>query len=286
MNRRYNIAVIMGVGLLGGSLGLALKARRIAGLVRGVGRRKESLDIAKSVGAIDEISLDLKAAAKDADLVVLCTPAALVTQALDDLRDTIPAAAIVTDVASTKAMICAHAEDTWPRPLRFVGSHPMAGSEKFGPEHSDVHLYDGSYTIMTPAQDQDATAYHAVKALWEAVGSKVVELPAALHDTLVARSSHLPHITAACLAELAAQFGDDIRPVIGNGFRDLTRIAAGRPEIWRDICLTNREAIVESLDAMGERLAAVREFIARNDAAGLERFFESGCEARRKALGK
>lgn len=286
MNRRFDIVVIVGVGLLGGSLGLALKARGLARHIRGVGRRQESLDKALAVGAIDEAHLKIASAAPDADLVVLCTPAALVTQALDELRETAPANAVVTDVASTKAVICAHAAQTWPKPLRFVGSHPMAGSEKFGPEHSDVHLYEGSYTVITKAADQDPEAYDAVRALWESVGSKLVELPPALHDSLVARSSHIPHITAACLSELAAQLGSEIRPVVGNGFRDLTRVAAGRPEIWRDICLTNRDAIVSSLDALGARLTEVRNLIAQDDGPGLDRFFESGCASRKKVLGE
>jgi len=286
MNRQFDIVVIVGVGLLGGSLGLALKARGLAKRIRGVGRRQESLDKAIAVGAIDEAHLDLTAAAKDADLVVICTPAALVTKALDELRQCLPKDAIVTDVASTKAAICAHAAKTWPKPLRFIGSHPMAGSEKYGPEHSDVRLYENSYTVIAKADHQAPEAYQTVCALWKSVGSKLVELAPELHDSLVARSSHLPHITAACLSQLAAQLGDDIRPVVGNGFRDLTRVAAGRPEIWRDICLTNRDAIVSSLDALGERLATVRNLIANDDGPGLEDFFESGCVSRKKVLGE
>lgn len=286
MNRSFDIAAVIGVGLLGGSLGLALKARGLARVVRGAGRRMSSLDTACSMGAIDEAHLDAREACRDAELVVICTPANLVSAKLDEILPCCRADAVVTDVASTKASICGHARRTWPKPLRFVGSHPMAGSEKFGPEHSYESLYEGSYTIVEPRQpDHAGDAHEAVCGLWRDVGSRVVELDAARHDALVARTSHIPHVVAGCLVELVAGQGD-VRPVVGGGFRDTTRVAAGRPSIWRDICLTNREAILAGLDEFAGQIDAVRGLVERGDGDGLDTFFQTAQDDRREVLGE
>jgi prephenate dehydrogenase len=290
MNRRFDIVTILGVGLLGGSLGLALKTRHMAGVIRGAGHRQTSLDTAVSVGAVDETYLDPIEAVRGADLIVVCTPAALVPQMLDTVRDACAARAAVTDVASTKASICAHVRATWPHPLRFVGSHPMAGSEKFGPEHAASDLYAGCVTILAAedaaAEDAvDPDARQAVADLWTGVGASVVEMPPVLHDAVVARTSHIPHILAACVALLAAR-QPDVRPLVGQGFRDVTRIAASRPEIWRDICLTNRDAILAGLDEVAVEVEAVRRAIADDRAEVVERFFRAGREARREVLGE
>ena len=284
MGRVYPIVTIIGTGLLGGSLGLALKRAGMAGTVRGVGRRPSTLDTAMALGAIDEASTDPAAAVRDADLVVICTPAALVIPTLDSIREAVPGGAIVTDVASTKADICAHARVTWPKPLRFVGSHPMAGSEKFGPEHSTPDLYQGTVCLVEEGEDVDPDARAAVAELWSALGATVVDIDPAAHDRIVARTSHVPHITAAALS-LLADCGEDVRPFVGNGFRDATRIADGRPEIWRDICLINAPAIRGGLTDLIRSLQALSAAIESGDSAQVESFFERGREARHRVLG-
>lgn len=286
MKPLFDTAVVIGVGLLGGSLGLALKERGLARWVRGVGRRISSLDTARAMGAIDEFFLEPKEACRNADLVVLCTGANAIQHLLDAIQPACKPDVIATDVASTKNAICAHAATTWPRPLRFIGSHPMAGSEKFGPEHASASLYEGSVVIVEPPSPQHAPDAHAaVCELWRAVGARIIEIEPQWHDALLARTSHIPHIVAACLAQLAAEEGD-VRAVVGGGFRDTTRIAAGRPEIWRDICLTNREAILDGLDGLRGKLDVIRNLLDSCDGPGLEAFLEAGCEARRKALGE
>lgn len=279
MKRCFDTVTIVGVGLLGGSLGLAMKKRGLAAVVRGVGHRRSSLDTAREVGAVDETFLDVRPAAKDADLIVLCTPATTVVTKLDELLPVCSPSAVVTDVASTKAVICEHAQCTWPKPLRFIGSHPMAGSEKFGPEHGDAELYEGCVSIVASCANQDPQAYETVCGLWESVGSRVVRMEPALHDAMVARTSHIPHIMAACLAQLAARAGD-VRPVVGKGFRDATRIAAGRPEVWRDICLTNRQAILEGLCELQAQLEQVRRTLTENCGEAMEVFFRQAQVAR------
>ena len=272
---------IVGVGLLGASLGLALKARGLAARVTGVGRRLSSLQVALDRGAIDDTAATVAQAAAQADLLVVATPAALVTAMLDEARDAGNARLIVTDVASTKAAICRHAAAAWTAPRRFVGSHPMAGGEKFGPEHGRADLYEGTVCLVEDAPDLDAEARGAVCRLWESVGARVVPVDPARHDPLLARTSHLPHAVASAVAALAAEAGATSQ-FIGNGFRDLTRIADSRPEVWRDICLTNRTALLESLAGLDARLHELSAALVAGDAARLEAFFDAGREGRRK----
>ncbi len=285
MSAGFGTVTIVGVGLLGGSLGLALKQRGLAQKVVGVGRRQEVLDAAGARNAIDEGTLDLATAIRGANLIVLCTPAALILEQLDTIRSRIAPNVIVTDVGSTKAAICAHVRRNWSKPLRFVGSHPMAGSEKFGPEHASANLYEGCVTIVEPLDEHADDAHQTVCKLWTSVGSRVITVPPRQHDEIVARTSHIPHIVAALVAELAAASGD-VKDFTGKGFRDVTRIAAGRAELWRDICLTNREAIVDGLRSLGEHVSAVRDLVEYGRASELEAFFRSAQEARRTVLGE
>lgn len=285
MSAGFGNVTIVGVGLLGGSLGLALKQRGLADHVRGVGRRQPVLDAARDRNAIDETTTDLAAAVRDSDLIVLCTPAAMIIEQLDTVRTRIAPHVVVTDVGSTKADICAHARGNWSKPLRFVGSHPMAGSEKFGPEHASANLYEGCVTFVEPLNEHAVDAHQTVCRLWRAVGARVVEVPPRTHDDIVARTSHIPHVVAALLAEIAAESGD-VRDFAGKGFRDVTRIAAGRAEIWRDICLTNRNAIVEGLRDFGSRIGDLAKLIEHGKADELDAFFRSAQDARQKVLGE
>ena len=288
MNRQFDIVTIVGVGLLGGSLGLALKARSIARTVRGVGRRQSSLDQAMKVGAIDTAFLNLEDATEGADLVVICSPAGHVTEALDGILSVCSPRAIVTDVASTKSLICARARKTWPVPQRFVGSHPMAGSEKSGPEHATPRLFDGCVTMVEAGGHIDAEARRAVCELWRSVGAHVVEMDPEVHDAIAARTSHVPHLMAACVSILAAKeleaYPCEVRALIGPGFRDVTRIAESRPETWRDICLTNRDAVLAGLDDMLATLGRIRKAVDESNGKDLEAFFDRGRIARGELL--
>ena len=278
----FSVAVIIGVGLLGGSLGLALKKHGLADRIRGVGHRQSSVTEALDLGVIDEGYLDPAEALPDADLVVLCTPAARVIPMLDTVRTLVPTA-LVTDVASTKAAICQHAHETWTAPRRFIGSHPMAGSEKFGPQHAFADLYKNQVVLIEQGKELDVAARDNLCALWRTVGANVVDIDPERHDMLLARTSHLPHVLSACLATVAAEIEtppETLRAVIGQGFRDTTRIAGSRPEVWRDICLTNRDAIITALDETLVTLHAVRDALHHNDAGTVEAFFEAGRVAR------
>ncbi len=279
-----NTVAVIGVGLLGGSLGAALKKRGLAGKILGVGHRQESLDIALEHKIIDEGFLDIEMACRDADMIILATPAAVVPAQLDQVRQVMKPDAVVTDVTSTKGVICNHVRSTWPQPFRFVGSHPMAGSEKYGPVHADPELYRGQVVLMEPCRGHAQDAWEKIRALWQALDSTIIEIEPDMHDKLLAYTSHLPHISAACLVLAADSCGMDISPALGGGFRDTTRIADGRATIWRDICLTNREAILASLTEMITRLETARNFVKNEDAAGLERFFQEAQDTRRRVL--
>jgi prephenate dehydrogenase len=285
MTPRFEQAAIIGVGLLGASLGLALKSRGLAKHIIGVGHRVSSLATALQAGAIDAYTLDVREAAAQADLVAIATPAALVVPKLDEIRDACKAAAIVTDVASTKRAICEHARATWPHPRRFVGSHPMAGSEKFGAEHGQPDLYENSVCLVERGNDVDPEARRIIVALWEAVGARVVDVEPAAHDALLANSSHLPHVIASALAASGASAGI-MREVIGKGFLDMTRIAASRPEVWRDICLTNDAAILEAIERYQRQLEDFAQVLRAGDADAVETFFRAGNQARRELVGE
>lgn len=283
MNPYFDRVAIIGVGLLGASLGLALKARGMAGHVAGAGHRQSSLDTALAVGAADSITLNACEAVRDAALVVVCTPAGLVIPKLDEIQRACAPHAVITDVASTKRAICAHAAQAWPKPRRFVGSHPMAGSEKFGAEHGQANLYEKHVCLVEQSPGLDSGAQETVRALWLGVGARVVDVDPAEHDAMLACTSHIPHVVSSALATLAGRRGD-IRAVIGNGFRDMTRIAASRPEVWRDICVTNQEAVLEGLREMQQDLSGFIQVLEAGDAAAIEAFFREGAEARKKAV--
>ena len=278
----FNSVTIVGAGLLGASLGLALKQHHWARHVRGVGHREATLEEAQSLGAIDDYTMDIRQAA-DADLIVLCTPAAVVTHYLDVLRPLCGPTTVLTDVASSKEVICAHARATWPHPRRFVGSHPMAGSEKWGPAHASPNLYHTSVTFVEEAPDLDPEARRVVVDLWMRLGAHVADVDPHEHDVRVACTSHLPHIAAAALAQLSGSI-EHVRPFVGNGWRDATRIAEGRPEVWRDICLTNRTSIVGCLKQYIHTLQEVQKAIEEGNVEALNRYFESGLEFRRRSL--
>lgn len=285
MDLLFERVTIVGAGLLGASLGLALQQRGVARHITGVGRRQVSLDKALAAGTVHEVTLDLNAGVAEADLVVIATPANAVLDALSTIRPACPDSAIVIDVASTKAAVCAHAASLWPAPRRFVGCHPMAGSEKSGPENAQADLYVGSVCLIEDSADLDPGAVRRVQELWERVGARVVPVEPAQHDTILAQTSHVPHILATVLATVAHQDGA-ARDFVGNGFRDMTRVAAGSPEMWRDITLTNRAAVAAGLEGVKAELDAFLSALRQDDGAALMALFEAGRVARERVLSE
>lgn len=257
---RFNRVVILGVGLLGGSLGLALRKHKLAKQVIGWGRDSARLRKARKLGVIQEAYTDLGLAVAEADLIVLCTPFDRFDELLQDLALLAPKGCIVTDVGSVKGRVT-----QWQRlakPLKFVGSHPMTGGEKTGFEHAHPLLFKGAACIVTPAAGTDKSALAKVAALWRALGSQVQSLSPAEHDRVVAKVSHLPHAVAFALsAALAGQGARSDFEVAGNGFWDSSRVAASDPILWNAIFGSNRSNVVRLLKAVEAQLLGLRKDI-------------------------
>lgn len=276
---------ILGVGLLGGSLGLALRQRRLAGRVVGHVRRAASVAECTGAGAVDEATLDLAGAVAEADLVVLCTPIGRMRALGEQLLPHLKRGAIVTDVGSVKAGVVAELEPICREAgAHFIGSHPMAGAEKMGVGAARADLYQGAVCVVTPTPQSDAAALARVEALWTALGARVLRLKPGEHDDLVSRSSHLVHLVAAQLAGfvLAPDRPREQAMLCASGFRDTTRVASGSPEMWRDIARANRDALVRALDGFADELRVMRDRVAAGDDEALHAFLMEA-KARRDA---
>ena len=265
---------LVGVGLLGGSVGLAVKQRGVAGQVTGYVRRAESVEECLATGAVDEATQDLEAAVTGASLVILCTPVGHMGELAKLIKPYISADTVITDVGSVKRSVVREVE---PVLSRFVGSHPLCGSEKAGVVHARGDLLEGAVCAVTPTDSTNADALELVTQFWEALGSRVVCLSAGAHDTIVARTSHLPHVLATTLVNtVLGQLRGGEAAFLGTGFHDTTRLASGSPELWRDIALTNAEAIVASIDGVQNELEELQAALRTGNAEQLEAFFSKG----------
>ena len=282
---QFRKITIVGVGLLGGSIGLAVRRHRLAGEVAGFVRRAASLKDCEKAGAVDYAVTDLLAAVSNADLVVLCTPLAQMPALAQQIFPALKRGAIVTDVGSVKAGVVRGLESVIARAgAHFVGSHPMAGGEKMGVLAARADLFENAVCIVTPTKKSNATAVRKVEQFWKSLGARTLRLAAGEHDRLVSRSSHLPHVVAATLAGLVL---DAKQPRVqarlcATGFRDTTRIASGSPEMWRDIALANRKNVSQSVDAFVAELKKFQGALKRGDAKAVEKIFVTAKQRRDK----
>ena len=247
---------IVGVGLIGGSIGLAAKRRKLAERVLGGGRRQASLNQALAIGAIDEGFLDLAAAVQQAEIAVFCTP---VDQIAEQVLASAPGCAtgtLLIDAGSTKAEIVRSVEGRLPKGIAFVGSHPLAGSEKRGAEHADADLFQDRLTIVTRTPATEPSALERTTAFWRALGCRVRVLDPQEHDQALAVTSHLPHLVAAALAGILPP---ELQELSASGFRDTTRIAAGDPSLWTAILAQNQLAVLNALKQLDDQLSRFRE---------------------------
>ena len=261
--------IIVGVGLLGASIGLAAKKRGVAGTVIGIGRRRETLDIALQRGAVDVVSTELDVLAKiDDGLAIICTPVRVIVGDVERIA-AINGNLLLSDVGSTKANICYELER---RGLRFVGGHPIAGSEKSGPEFGNADLFQNRLTVLTPTASNRSEDVERLQLFWESLGSRVLALEPERHDEILAKTSHLPHAVAAVLASLLT---DAERPFCGSGFADTTRIAAGPSSVWTDIFFENRLQLLAVLEEFGDRLESLKTALRNTDADAVALFLKS-----------
>lgn len=272
----FDRVAIIGVGLIGGSFALALKRAGLARRVIGVGRGRANLERALALGVIDEIAIDAAAACADADLVFLATPVGQMAAVMAAIAPVLPASVIVTDGGSTKQDVVALArQHLGARLSRFVPAHPIAGGEKTGAEAAHVDLFEDRKVIVTPLAETAPDAKATVVAAWRACGAQVFELTPQLHDRVYAAVSHLPHLLAFALIDgfAAKPHADLLFEFAGRGLADTLRLAGGSAEMWRDIALANREALLAELDDHMARLGHARAMLAASDGAGLEAMF-------------
>ncbi|MEX1082371.1 MAG: prephenate dehydrogenase/arogenate dehydrogenase family protein [Halofilum sp. (in: g-proteobacteria)] len=273
---------IVGVGLIGGSFGLALRAAGYDGEIVGIGRDRARLDQAVQLGAIDRGETEYAAGVAGAEVVLLAVPMGAMRTQMEALAPVLPADAVVTDAGSVKGSVIEDARAALGSLARFVPGHPIAGTENSGVGAAFAELYRGRRVILTPAPETEEAATERVEALWALTGAEVERLPVATHDHLLALTSHLPHMLAFGLVDTLAR-GDDPEGVFryaAGGFRDFTRIASSDPVIWRDICLANREALLTALEAYRADLDALTAEIRDGDGDGLLTRFTRAKDAR------
>lgn len=278
MKSHVDCVTIIGVGLIGGSFGMALKKRGLADKVIGVGRNPDRLKKAVELGAVDEWTTDLAAGVRDADLIYVSTPVGMELQFIREAAKHAKPDCIITDAGSTKGEICRGADDP-----RFVGGHPMAGSEETGVEAANPDLFVNAAYVLTPTELTKPGALALVKSLAESIGSRVIVMDPETHDRCVAVISHLPHLIAASLVLLAkdqSRQDQQVFDLIAGSFRDMTRVAGSSPELWRDICLTNPNAIRSAADAFQRLLDEGLKFVESGDAQAFEDWFASAKEVR------
>lgn len=281
-----NKLVIIGVGLIGGSFALAL---REAGLVRevvGVGRSAENLSAALGMYVIDSYA-EAAQAVQGADVVLLAVPVGQMGPMMAAIAPHLAANTIVSDVGSTKQDVVALARaNLAPHLAQFVPGHPIAGAERSGVKAADGNLFRERNVVLTPLSETNLAARELIAKLWQGCGAKVSEMAPALHDEVFAAVSHLPHLLAFGLVDyIAAQpNADTLFGFAASGFRDFTRIAGSSPEMWRDICLANRDALLQQLGGYEAELARIKQLIERGDGAALAQLFAAARDARQKHL--
>jgi prephenate dehydrogenase len=273
---QFRKITIIGVGLLGGSIGLAAKKRRVAKEIAGFVRSKKSVSDCEKFGATDFATTDLLAAVSNADLIIFCTPLAQMLPLAKQFLPALKRGAIVTDVGSVKAGVVRELESLIAKSgAHFVGGHPMAGAEKTGVAAARADLFTNAVCVLTPTKKSNAAAVRKLEQFWKSFGARVLKMDSAQHDLLVSRSSHLPHVVAATLANLVLNPASPKQEagLCANGFRDTTRIASGSPEMWRDIALANRKNLSRSLDAFISDLQKFQRTLKKSDATAVSNFF-------------
>ena len=274
---------VIGVGLIGGSLARALRTVGLVDEVVGCGRGRANLEQAVELGVIDRYTHDIGEAVADVDLVFLAVPLGAMHEAFARMRDTLPAAALITDGGSAKGSVVADCRRAAPELLtRFVPGHPIAGTEKNGVGASFAELYQHRRVILTPLAENAPQSVAVVRAMWEACGAEVTEMPVAHHDEVLAATSHLPHMLAFGLVDMLARLkeNDEIFRYAAGGFRDFTRIASSNPVMWRDICIANREALGPMLSGFAEEMNELADRIGAADGEALLEIFERAKAAR------
>lgn len=268
---------IVGVGLIGGSLAAAVKQRGLSHRVIGVGRNPEKLQGAIESGLLDQATSDLAEAARESDFLIFCTPVDRIVAGVREVAEICRCNTIITDVGSTKGEICAELETGLPPGVEFIGSHPLAGSEKSGYEYSDPTLFQDRVCVLTPVKQTSENGLNRLRRFWSELGAKLITMSPEAHDRAVAETSHFPHLAASALA---ATLAPEHVPLAARGFRDTTRIAGGDADLWTSILMCNAEQICGSLDKFDQILKQYRKALQNRDPKELRRLLEQGKQVR------
>ncbi len=283
----FERVAVIGVGLIGGSFGLALKHAKACAQIVGFGRDPRNMKLALERGVVDTVAENIAEAVRGADLVLLATPVAQYPAVLAALSPALSARTLVTDAGSTKRDVVAAARASLAGKLaQFVPAHPIAGAELSGVAAAKVDLFRGRKAVLTPLAESSPQAIERVAAAWQACGARIHRMSPEEHDEVFAAVSHLPHLLAYALVhELAGRKNSaQLFGYAAGGFRDFTRIASSHPEMWRDICVANRDTLLAELRRFEQELEAVRAMLAASDAAGLEALFVAARDARNRWL--
>lgn len=281
----FRTMVIAGVGLIGGSLALAARERGLVEQVVGYGRNEKTLRRAKKIGILDAYFPRVEDFPRDTDFLVLATPVSAIAPLTRSFLPRLDPGCLISDVGSVKRRVVADMERLLKGGPSFVGAHPIAGSDQWGPDAARADLFVRRRCIITPTKKSDPGAVRKLRTFWRRVGAKVELMDAGIHDRILGVVSHLPHVAASALVnalERTKVDSLDLAEYCGTGFRDTTRIAGGRPELWRDICLLNREAVLKGLREYIRGLERMTDCISRNDGPRLEREFEQALATRKR----
>ncbi len=288
MTVHFQKAAIIGTGLIGSSLARVLRCRNIADNIAGAARSVKTRETALALGVVDEAFEDPQKAVQNADIVFVCTPVGAIGETIGGCMPAMKSGAIVTDVGSVKSSVIRDVLPFLRADIRFVPAHPVAGTEKSGPENGFAELFEGRWCILTPTNQTDKEALAAVRAVWESAGMKVEEMSAVRHDKIMALMSHLPHLIAYTIvgtaADLETETREDVIKYAAGGFRDFTRIAGSDPVMWRDIFLNNTEAVLDCLQRFSEDLTLLQKAIRQKDGAALQNWFARTRNIRREVI--
>jgi cyclohexadieny/prephenate dehydrogenase len=288
MNNTFEKVCIVGLGLIGGSIGLAIKRSNISNQITGYARSNSTLEKAIELGLVDSVKDNLKDAVNNSDLVILATPLSTFRELVEEMSPFLKKGCIITDTGSAKLTVIEDLKDILPNGVEFVPGHPIAGTEESGPDAGFAELFDNRWCILTPTEDNSSNAVDLVKDFWESIGSKVEIMDPMHHDKVLAITSHIPHLIAFNIVGTANNLANvtekEVVKYSAGGFRDFTRIAASDPKMWSDIFTYNSDAVLEMLDLFSNDLAKLKAAVIKKDSDLLFSNFEKTREVRKNII--
>ncbi len=270
---KFDKATVIGVGLIGASFALAIKKEGLCGHIAGSGRSEQNLSRARDLGIIDSYDLDPASACIDSELIFLSTPVGTFSDLIRKCAGSFRKGAIITDAGSVKGKLVREIEGLLPAHVNYIGGHPIAGSDRSGIDSSNAGLFRDALCVITPTEKSDAGALKVVSEIWRSLGAKVITMEPEIHDRVYGAVSHLPHVIAYILMNTVHDIDPSCLAFSGQGFKDLTRIASSSPELWRDICLLNRENLIEMLSLFQNNLELFRKYLQDSDSLSVEMEF-------------